>query len=195
MRGGKLGGCLIALVIAVLLLPSHGWAIFGCQLPCLSDDPGNFRGMYWGHHLSVAPDMKLVGSGRNDFGEVYYVRSADALTFGDAKLAYVQYGFWRDIYSSVTFGTDGVRNWRALKGACFDNFQPWHQPDYRVETYYWVGRHSAMTLQYDGATRIGTLYIYSKAIYERQLAWARSAGLATESRSFWQRPVPEALRY
>lgn len=190
MRGRKLGGCLITLVIAVLLLPSHGWAFFGCQLPCLGDDPGNFRGMWWGHHLSVAQDMRLVGPGGNDFGELYYVRKGDVLTYGDAKLEYVQYGFWRDIYSSVTFGTDGRRNWLALKRACFDNFEPWRQPDHRAETFYWVGKHSAMTLTYDDATRIGQLYIYSKAIYERQLASARSNGLATSRRGFWQRQAP-----
>jgi len=190
MRGRKLGGCLIILVVAVLLLPLHAWAIFGCQLPCLPDDPGNFRGMWWGHHLSVATDMKLVSSGSNDTGERYYVRRGDILTYGDARLAYVQYGFWRDIYSSVSFGTDGLHNWQALKRACFENFQPWRQPDRRAEKFYWVGKHSAMTLQYDEANRIGQLYIYSKAIYERQLAFARGTGSATVSRGFWQRQAP-----
>ena len=180
------GGFLMIVVMVALLVPLNGWAIFGCQERCLPDDPGKFRGIWWGQYLGALKDMKLVNADRANAGEFYYVRRDDPLTFGDAKLEYVQYGFWRNLYSSVAFGTNGLQNWEALRRICFENFQRWQQPDKYVEKYYWTGRHSAMTLQYNEATGLGQLYVYSKVIYERQLALARSTGSAPISRGFWQ---------
>lgn len=105
---------------------------------------------------------------------------------GDAKLEYVQYGFWKGIYSSVAFGFRGTENWEAVKSICFDNFERWHKPKRFIELYYWVGKHSAMTLEYNEIRSEGQLYVYSKTIYERQLARARGDGAGPRSdRGFW----------
>ena len=101
------------------------------------------------------------------------MHQGDILQMGDAKLEYVRYGFWKGLYSSVLFGTRGVKNWEALRSICFENFEPWHQPDWRVERYYWVGNHSAMTLEYNKTLDQGDFIVYSKTIYERQLAQER----------------------
>ena len=77
------------------------------------------------------------------------------------------------VFTHRSLCTRGVKNWEALRGICFENFEPWHQPDWRVERYYWVGNHSAMTLAYNKTLDQGQLIVYSKTIYERQLAQER----------------------
>jgi len=147
---------------------------FQCGDGCLQDDPGNFRGMWWGQSLTEVKNMKYVASDPINAGESYYVRQGDTLELNGVKLEYIQYGFWQGLYSSVAYGTQGKKNWYDLQRVCFDNFSRWYQPDKGQEKYYWTGTHSAMVLEYDWATQAAQLYVYSKTIYERQLAAART---------------------
>ena len=177
----------MVMVMSIFLLPSAGWtvcSIFSCPEDSLPDDPGKFNGLYWGQYLGELKDMRLAGYDPTSAGEVYYVNQGDILQLGDAELEYVRYGFWRRIYSSVLFGTRGAQNWEALKNICFENFRPWHKPDWRIERYYWYGKHSAMTLEYNETLYRGQLYVYSKTIYERQLgaAGGGSAGRRSVNR-------------
>lgn len=189
MTGGRRGLLMIIpmiTLIAVFLLPFAGRAfILSCPENSLPDDPGRFNGIWWGQYLGELKDMRLASYDPANPGELYYVRQGDVLQMGNAKLEYVQYGFWRGIYSSVAFGTKGVGNWEALKTVCFENFERWHKPDRRVERYYWVGKHSAMTLAYDEGLSQGQLYVYSKTIYERQLGRARQAAGPRLNKGFW----------
>ena len=180
---------LIAIVMSVFFLPTPAWSdcnILTCNEYSLPDDPGNFNGMWWGQYLGELKNMQLVSYEPSQYGEFYYTRQGDVLQIGDAKLEYVQYGFWKGLYSSFAFGTTGVRNWEALRNIVFENFGRWHKPDWRVWRYEWVGRNSAMSLAFDEATEEGQLYVYSKVIYERQLAEQRWAtGGKKPYKRFW----------
>ena len=178
---------LMLMAIGLFLSPVAGWAsILGSSERSLPDDPGRFNGMWWGQSLGELKDMRFVSPDPVNSGELYYVRPGDVLQLGDAQLEYVQYGFWKGIYSSVAYGIRGVENWEALKRTCFENFRSWHKPNRYVETYYWVGRHSAMTLQYNEVMSEGQLYVYSKVIYERQLARERQgAGPRSGKKGPW----------
>lgn len=157
---------------AVIPLP-HTIFPLQCWDGCLQDDPGRFGGMWWGQSLTEVKGMRYVASDPINVGESYYVRQGDVLELGGVKLEYLQYGFWNGIFSSLAYGTQGEKNWLALRQICFDNFGRWHQPDRTLQKYYWTGRHSAMTLEYNEATEAAQLYVYSKTIYERQRALAR----------------------
>ncbi len=178
-------GLLMVMVISIFLLPAAGWAFVLSPENSLQDDPGKFNGMWWGQLLEEVKGMRLASHGPTNSGELYYIRQGDILQMGDAKLEYVQYGFWKGIYSSVAFGTKGAENWEALRNICFESFEDWHKPDMRVERYYWVGKHSAMTLEYDEALSTGQLYVYSKVIYERQLAQKRQGAGSRLNKRFW----------
>ena len=176
---------LMIAVIAVFLLPVAGWAFILSPENSLPNDPGKFNGMWWGQLLDEVKGMRLASYGATNSGELYYVRQGDVLQMGDAKLEYVQYGFWKGIYSSVAFGTKGAENWEALRNICFGNFEDWHKPNTYVEKYYWVGKHSAMTLEYNEAESTGQLYVYSKVIYERQLAQKQQGAGSRSGKGFW----------
>jgi hypothetical protein len=186
-RRGLLMIILVLMAIGVFFSPVAGRAsIFSAPENLLPDDPGQFNGMRWGQSLGELKGMRFVSPDPANSGELYYVRSGDVLQLGDARLEYVQYGFWKGIYSSVAFGFQGAGNWEAVKGICFENFERWHKPDRNVDRYYWVGKHSAMTLEYDELMSKGQLYVYSKTIYERQIARARAEGAGSRSGSgFW----------
>jgi hypothetical protein len=186
-RKGLLMFLLMLIAIGVFLSPTAGWAsILGSPERSLPDDPGQFNGIYWGQFLGELKDMRLVSSDPAHSGELYYVRPDDVLRLGNAKLEYVQYGFWKGIYSSFAYGVRGAENWEELKRICFENFGLWHKPNRYVETYYWVGRHSAMTLQYNEVMSEGQLYVYSKVIYERQIARARQGANPRSDKGFWR---------
>jgi len=180
----------VVIVLSIFFAPTPVWSacstIFTCGEYALPDDPGKFNGMYWGQYLGELKNMRLANYEPSRYGEFYYTRQGDDLQMADVKLAYVQYGFWKGLYSSLAFGTTGVRNWEALRDICFANFGPWHKPDWRTVRYEWVGKNSAMSLRYDEATEEGQLYVYSKVIYERQLAQSRWAtGGEKPQRRFW----------
>ena len=174
-------------LLALFLLPVVGsTSVLGSSQGCLSDDPSRCNGMWWGQYLGELKQMRFVGSDPTNIGELFYVSQGDVLELGDAKLDYVQYGFWREIYSSILFGTKGVSNWEALRSICFANLEGWHKPYRYIEKYYWVGKHTAMTLEYNETQSDGRLLVYSKTIHERRLA---SEGKGSQSRSsgrFWR---------
>ena len=174
-------------VMALSFLPVAGQAFMPIGPEnLLPDDHGRFNGLWWGQHLGEFKDMRFAGYDSANAGEVYYFREGDLLQMGDAKLEYVRYGFWKDAYSSLVIGTRGVANWEALKRICFENFERWHKPDWRVERYIWVDEESAMTLEYNEALYQGRLFVYSKAIYERQLARAGGEKTGRQSNKiFW----------
>jgi hypothetical protein len=179
----------VAIVLSIFFTPTLAWStctVFSCGEYSLPDDPGKFNGMWWGQYLGELKNMRPANLEPSQYGEFYYTREGDVLQMGDVKLTYVQYGFWRGLYSSLAFGTTGFSNWEALRNTAFENFGPWHRPDWRIERYEWVGRNSAMSLAYDEATGEGQLYVYSKVIYETQLAQARWAtGGEKPHRRFW----------
>jgi len=175
------------LAISVFFLPAAGcaaWSLIGSGGNFLPNDPGQFNGLRWGQYLGELKGMRLTSYDPRNPAELYYANDGDVLQMGDVKLAYVRYGFWRGIYSSLVFGVEGLGNWEALKAMCFERFEFWHKPDWRVERYYWVGDQSAMTLDYNEVTYQGELYIYSKTIYERQLAQRKPTGGIPHNR-FW----------
>jgi hypothetical protein len=185
-RRGLLMIILMLTAIGVFFLPAAGrTSILGFGENSLPDDPGRFNGIYWGQSLGELKEMRFVSPDPARSGELYYVRPGDVLRLGDAKLDYVQYGFWEGIYSSFAYGIRGVENWEALKRICFENFERWHKPNRYVERYYWVGKHSAMTLQYSEILSVGQLYVYSKTIYERQLARAQQGAGPRSGKGFW----------
>ncbi len=184
--------CLLKIILFVaaagcLFLPAAGSAsVLSFGENALPDDPGRFNGIWWGQALSELKGMRYVSPDPTNSGELFYFRPGDVLQMGDVKLEYVQYGFWKGLYSSLAFGVKGEENWEALKRICFGNYNGWHRPDWRVEKFQWVGKHSAMTLQYDEVLSEGQLYVYSKTIYERQLVEARRKGAGPQShKSFW----------
>jgi len=185
-RRGLLMIILMLMTIGVFLSPVAGRAgIPGSSERSLPDDPGRFNGLWWGQSLAELKEMRFVSPDPVKSGELYYVWPRDVLQLGDAKLEYVQYGFWKGVYSSVAFGIRGVENWEALKSICFENFERWHKPNRYVDRYYWVGKHSAMTLRYDEVLAEGQLYVYSKVIYERQLARERQGTGRRSGGGFW----------
>ena len=183
-KGGLLMIAVMIMVIAVSLHPVAGWA--GSPENSLPGDPGKFNGIWWGQYLGELKDMRFASYDSKNSGELYYVRPGDVLELGDVKLEYVLYGFWKGIYSSFVFGVKGSGDWKGLKRICFENFESWHQPDRYVERYYWVGNHSAMTLEYNEAEDVGQLYVYSKTIYERQLAKERAWAGPQLRKGFWR---------
>ena len=175
-------------VVCIFLLPvaeCAAWGITGSHESSLPNDPGEFNGIRWGQPLGGLKGMKLGSYDPRNPAELYYAREGDTLQMGDIKLAYVRYGFWKGLHSSRLFGVEGLSRWEALKAACFQNFEFWHKPDWRIERYYWVGDESAMTLGYDEVTSQGELYIYSKTIYERQLAQERRTTGGIPHSRFW----------
>ena len=171
---------LIPMIIMVMLCFVPSGALSQEFLP----DEGSFNGLRWGQYLGELKGMKFSAYDRRYPGELYYTHEGDPLQMAHVKLAYVQYGFWKGIFSSLVFGTEGRGNWEGLKDICFQNYGYWHRPDWRIERYYWVGTQSAMTLEYDEVTSMGELYVYSKDIYERELAQKQALTGARLNR-FW----------
>ncbi len=98
----------VIIVVSLFIMAADVWGdcgIFGCPEEALQAEPGEFNGLRWGQPLGDLKGMKFTAYDAYNPGELYYTREGDLLQLGDAKLQYVQYGFWRGMYSSLVAGT------------------------------------------------------------------------------------------
>jgi hypothetical protein len=112
--------------------------------------------------------MTHLGTDPSFGGIEIYIRKSDELKFGDAKLAGIQYGFWRGKFSDVRITVKGQDNWSALKKAAFARYGKGLQVTPNVERYAWAGPVTAIGLEYNETSQTGLLYLVSTEISKQQ---------------------------
>ena len=76
------GGRSLLMIVAMVLCScrSPGGLCLAALSVVFPDDPGNFKGMWWGQYLGALKDMKFVNADRTNAGEFYYIKRDDLLT-------------------------------------------------------------------------------------------------------------------
>jgi hypothetical protein len=76
-------------------------------------------------------------------------RPDQPLTFNDADLTGLVYGFWNDQLYSIMMWTDGRIGYDLLRSAILARFGPGRQNNANVERYVWVGEETQRMLEFD----------------------------------------------
>jgi hypothetical protein len=95
-------------------------ALLVCALAVLSghvvafqNEPTEFRGIKWGEDFSVhATEMTLLQQSKG--GTKWYRRKNEKMSFGDAKLSQLMYGYHNGKFFVVFMETSGARNRRTI---------------------------------------------------------------------------------
>lgn len=104
---------------------------------------GGFGGLNWGAAPSPNDDWQensLEGK------EHFYTRSSDRLEFGDAKLDYILYGFYKNKLSSVRFQSTGLSNQEALIRAMDKRYGNAAKDDAKPGLYAWQDRQTRVSV-------------------------------------------------
>jgi hypothetical protein len=96
-----------------------------------------FRGLKWATDIKDVndPNMTLIEV-RN--GVQIYIRSNDKLSFGDAQLENINYGFYKDRFFTLGIKAKGDTNFIALKDAVFAYYGQGKQLDEFKKEWTWL---------------------------------------------------------
>jgi hypothetical protein len=98
---------------------------------------------------------------------IYYTKKGDHLKMGEAQLAKVEYGFWKDKFAKVQINASGLENFDYLKRFLFEKYGT---VDQSVRgAYTWDGSVTQIVLRYDEATKTSSLTITSTKLSNQQL--------------------------
>lgn len=119
------------------------------ERPALSSPWAGFRGIAWKTRIEDLPDMELVSE-----KDCIYMRSAEVLNIGDARLTWIMYSFHKSQFYRVMVRFEGESNWKPLRDAIFIRYKEGKETDAGtgVESYYWRSGDVMMFLTWDGAT-------------------------------------------
>ena len=123
------------LIGVILLLPTFVWAF--------QNEPSGFRGHEWGTpYESMAKTLELV----EDSDVKIYSKPGDKLTFGNAELSALVYGFYDNKLALVMMRSKGSTNGQALLKAFETEFGYSNNPNIQSERYMWFGLITGIVL-------------------------------------------------
>lgn len=111
-----------------------------------NNEPDGYNGIKWGTNIDSLKNMRYLKTHPKNGKVTYYARQDDALTFGDAILKSVEYGFTDGKFFSVSLKVADILNYVAMKKAAFDRFGEGTAFDKFSERYFWEGQKTRITL-------------------------------------------------
>jgi hypothetical protein len=124
-------------------------------------EPEGFGDIEWGAELPSLEALETIGEDPRYGGIKICIKVGDDLTIGSATLKRVEYRFWKSKFCSARAMTEGYSNFAILKEAAFELFGEGYKPNPSIERYFWIGNRTNITLDYDGLTGLGGLFMNS----------------------------------
>jgi len=133
-----------------------------------------FRDLSWGD--SVQKDMTKIGTDSSHGGLIIYSRPSDSLIIGRAKLQDIAYYFWNNKLSNIKIITQDFVNFNGLKESLIIKYGEPIQENPYIEKYLWLSGEPStgdtiIVLEYNEATKKGTLVMFSQSINDEQKAY------------------------
>ncbi|MGD0077022.1 MAG: hypothetical protein ABSB91_00185 [Sedimentisphaerales bacterium] len=157
----------IGSLIILLLLSFSG---------CAGTDPSRwdgFRGLKWATNIKDIKDHEAFFINDSN-GFEFYGRSNDKLSFGNAKLKAIVYGYYKDRFCGVVITAKGYKNFTALKDAVFAYYGEGKQENKNIKKWLWVSvlgnsnKDIEMSLEYSESSEETRLTIAYNPIVEEQ---------------------------
>jgi hypothetical protein len=96
-----------------------------------------FRDLKWATNIKDVNDPNMIFMGSHEEVQIY-VRSDDKLSFGDAQLENINYGFYKDRFFTLGIRAKGYTNFIALKDAVFSYYGQGKQLDEFKKVWTWL---------------------------------------------------------
>jgi len=143
-----------------------------------------FRGIKWGTDISKMKEFTKVGVDPSFGGIDKYTKSGDSMSIGAASLDSIQYGCWHGKFSSVSIKTSGYSNFHALLDTSKEKFGAPFQANKYIEKYFWPNSGTALMLDYNKFSQVGSLFMGSKAISVEQTEFSRAKAREGANKGF-----------
>ncbi len=130
-------------------------------------EPDGFGGVKWGSEVSTQNGMLHYRFDPSHGGIEFFIKPSEPFRLGNAKLATVQYGFWKGKFYVGMVTMNGLSNWSAVKAAVFEKYGTGAKPFSNKEEYIWFGDDAVMALRYDDESKSGVFYIRSDALKQK----------------------------
>ncbi len=147
----------------------------------LGSEPDGFRGIKWGADISTSKHLEYFTSMFHGLSKTY-IKSGDDLKIGAAQVKKIYYDFWDGKFESVSVRTEGLENYQGLKDAVFEKFGEGART--KEDNYVWEGTISHMELEYKEGDKEGSLWIFSKEIFDKYLLWKKQKGKQGANQGF-----------
>jgi len=152
----------LALTLTIILL--FLTSLFTITSFSFENEPDGFRGIKWGTNISTLRGMTYVATQKFPGGIKVYTRQGDNLEIGGANLESISYGFWGEKFLMAIATTKGFSNWQPLQKATFAKFGKGYQSNKYIESYFWNGPITIITLSYSEISRDGALTMISSEL-------------------------------
>lgn len=150
------------LIIALLFIPISGYT----QNIKALDAKNGFRDMTFGDHASKFDDLVPIEYAK-DSTTIYYTRSGDKLTIGAAEVT-LHYGFYKNMFSSVSIRTEGYQNSRSLLDALTEMYGRGYQSNRYIKDYSWSGKKVSIAYDENSITNDASALIWSRVLWKMQ---------------------------
>ncbi|MFH1039016.1 MAG: hypothetical protein V1789_10165 [PVC group bacterium] len=133
-------------------------------------EPDGFRGISWGTEIGELTGLNLLRREPDHGGVDVYARTGETMVVGSAPAAAVEYFFWRGLFYRGAVLTAGAEDYQQLQQAVFAEYgvgeiDPAPVPG--ATSFSWEGDITSMRLQYQEASRSGSLVLASQKIWLR----------------------------
>lgn len=153
-RKGRMKKGLVLVAVLVLALSIGGFA--------LENGPEGFRGLNWGDPRTE--DMEFVDEIK---GAKVYVRPADKLSLGKAKLDMILYYFWKSEFMRVSLHFIGKENYDLLETICLAKFG--EETSQELFSIYWFNLQAGVSLNYDLIEEKGALSLDNWPLFKEYM--------------------------
>ncbi len=169
-------------------------ALFFCFMICINsayaempydypNQPQGFRNISWGENLTKVKGMRKMYVSDEDSDIVTFARDKDVLQIGAAKLDFIRYVSWKNRFSGVIISFKGSTNHEGLKATLFEKFGKGQQHD-AGNSLEWFGKDTNIILEYNAATREGSLMFYGNKIRAEEDAYRKKKAKEGAAKDF-----------
>lgn len=124
------------------------------------DSKFGFREMHFNDSITVFNDLVPIEYS-NDSLSVFYTRTGDKLTIGNAEVT-ISYGFYKDKFYSVFIKTKGFENSRELLTILKELYGRGYQDNNYIERYSWHGKKVSLSYEQNSITGDSDVLMYSR---------------------------------
>ncbi len=133
-----------------------GMALLSASAIAADKGANGFGGLNWGATPALNDDWQK----NSDEGkESFYTRASDRLEFGDAKLDYILYGFYKNKLSSVRFQSTGLSNQEALIKALDKRYGSAARDGAQPGLYTWQGQQTRVSMDCRDSTNVCAVHM------------------------------------
>lgn len=133
--------------------------IFNCNHAfAFKNEPEGFRGIAWGTNLFSLSGINCIDIDKNNKS---CTRINDKQNIGDAEITHIRYNFYKNLFESVGFITNGYSNSRSILNSLNEQFGNGEKHNQYIESYNWIGENTYISYKEENINHKAYIFFLS----------------------------------